>query len=115
VSAAITPEPGSVDPAQLTIRYTENTDGWVTAQVVEYPAAISQGPTRHQAWINVLDALHDITHEPTLAERVAFTVEAGLAGLNELVSELGELRDRFIGAAAERARAAAERGRTGVR
>lgn len=34
--------PESLDPARLTISYTENEDGWVTAQVVEYPAAISQ-------------------------------------------------------------------------
>jgi hypothetical protein len=36
-------EPGSIEAAQLSVTYTENEDGWVTAQVVEYPAAISQG------------------------------------------------------------------------
>ncbi len=112
------PEPGSAEPGQLTISYTENEDGWVTAQVVEYPAAISQGATRHEAWVNVLDALRDLTHEPTLAERWAFTVEARLAELSERVAELGELRDRFIAAEPRRAgrrRSAAGRGRTGVR
>jgi hypothetical protein len=108
------PEPGSVELAQLSITYTENEDGWVTAQVVEYPAAISQGATRHEAWVNVLDALHDLTHEPTLAERVAFTAEARLAELKELLAELGELSAKFIGAAG-RGRAAGDRGRTTVR
>jgi hypothetical protein len=115
VGVTATPGPGSVEPAQLTITYTENDDGWITAQVAEYPAAISQGPTRHEAWVNVLDALHDLTHEPTLTERVAFTVEARLAELGELAAELGnglaaelgELRDRFVDAA--------QRDRTGVK
>src|ERR1700674_1516525 len=94
MSATADPEVGSLDePARLTIQYTENEDGWITAQVVEYPAAISQGPTRHEAWVNVLDALHDLTHEPTFAERVAFTVQA------RLIEPLSELRDRFVGAA----------------
>ncbi|MDQ6820031.1 MAG: hypothetical protein M3076_06800 [Actinomycetota bacterium] len=67
---------GSTDPAHLTIEYIENEDGWVTAQIVEFPAAISQGSTRHEAWVNVLEALRDLTHEPTPVERVAFTVQA---------------------------------------
>jgi hypothetical protein len=104
---ATPPERGSVEPEQLTISYTENDDGWVTAQIVEFPAAISQGPTRRDAWINVLDALHDLTHEPTLAERVAFTADARLAEARQLLTELAELRDRFIGAL--------ERDRTTVR
>ena len=113
MASAAAPDAGSVDPARLTIAYTENDDGWVTAQVVEYPAAISQGATRHEAWVNVLDALHDLTHEPTLAERVAFTVQAWLTALTELLAELG---GRFIGAAAGHGRTAIERGRrSGVR
>jgi hypothetical protein len=110
-----TPEPSSIEPARLTITYTENEDGWVTAQVVEYPAAISQGRTQDEAWLNVLDALHDLTHEPTLAERIAFAIEAGLAELGEFVGELGELGNRLIGAAAERRRDVADRGRTSLR
>lgn len=76
MTAITSPEAGSVEPAQLTISYTEGDDGWITTQVVEYPAAISQGRSRHEAWVNVLDALHDLTHEPTTAERVAYTVQA---------------------------------------
>lgn len=88
----------------MTIKYTANEDGWVTAQVVEYPAAISQGATRDEAWLNVLDALHDLIHKPTLAERVAFAVEARLGELRDLVAEIGEWGERLVGAAAERGR-----------
>jgi predicted RNase H-like HicB family nuclease len=42
---------------RLTVRYTEAGDGWVTAQVVEIPGAISEGSTRAEARSNVLDAL----------------------------------------------------------
>jgi predicted RNase H-like HicB family nuclease len=42
---------------RLTIRYTDAGDGWVTAQIVEIPAAISEGRTRAEARENVLDAL----------------------------------------------------------
>jgi hypothetical protein len=108
-----TPEPG-VDPAQLTIEYTQNEDGWVTAQVVEYPAAISQGPTQHEAWLNVLNALHDLTHEPTFAERAAFTVDARIAELSDLAAEFGERADKILRGIAEHGRAAADRDRTGV-
>lgn len=76
MSATARPDSSPASPGRLTIRYTDNDDGWVTAQVVELPEAISQGPTRHDAWVNVLDALHDLTHQPTTAERVAFTVQA---------------------------------------
>jgi hypothetical protein len=76
MTVVTSPEAGSVEPAQLTISYTEGDDGWITAQVVEYPAAISQGRSRHEAWVNVLDALHDLTHEPTASEKVAYTVQA---------------------------------------
>jgi hypothetical protein len=62
-------------PAHLTVRYETNPDGWVTAQLVEIPAAISQGRTPDEAWVNVLDALHDLTHEPTFAETVAVSIQ----------------------------------------
>jgi predicted RNase H-like HicB family nuclease len=42
---------------RLTIRYTDAGDGWVTAQIAEIPAAISEGRTREEARENVLDAL----------------------------------------------------------
>jgi hypothetical protein len=102
------------EPERLTISYTENEDGWVTAQVVEYPAAISQGPTQHDAWVNVMDAFHDLTHEPTVAERIAFNVEASLAELGEWIAGLSDLGGKVVGAATERARAAADRNRTSV-
>jgi hypothetical protein len=86
------PKAGFSDPAQLTISYTANEDGWVTAQIVEVPQAISQGASRHDAWVNVLDALHDLTHEPGVAERVAFTVTA------RIVEPVGRLRDRLVAA-----------------
>lgn len=89
MSTATRPEPGAIEPAQLTISYSENDDGWITAQVVEYPAAISQGRSRHEAWLNVLDALHDLTHEPTTSERVAFMVQA------RIIEPVAELLERF--------------------
>jgi predicted RNase H-like HicB family nuclease len=45
---------------ELTIRYEDAGDGWLTAQVVEVPGAISQGPTREQARRNVIDALRTV-------------------------------------------------------
>lgn len=52
---------GSLDTmtgqVRLTIRYTDAGEGWVTAQVAEIPAAISEGRTREEARANVLDAL----------------------------------------------------------
>ena len=81
--------PGSTDPAQLTFRYSENPDGWVTAQIVEYPQAISQGSSEHEAYLNVLEALHDLTHEPTVAERIAFATQAGIDALAAGLEPLG--------------------------
>jgi len=60
----------------LTVEFSENPDGWVTAQIREIPPAISQGRNRDEAWVNVFDALHDLAHQPTAAEGVAFTVQA---------------------------------------
>lgn len=66
-----------VDPTQLTIHYTDGTDGWVTAQIAEVPAAISQGRTKHEAWVNVLDALHELNRPITPADRLsAFLADA---------------------------------------
>lgn len=45
---------------RLTFRYTENPDGWVTAQIAEYPEAISQGESHAEARLNALYALHDL-------------------------------------------------------
>jgi predicted RNase H-like HicB family nuclease len=45
------------DELQLTIRYSDAGEGWVTAQVAEIPGAISEGKTRDEARENVIDAL----------------------------------------------------------
>ncbi|MFL5912357.1 MAG: type II toxin-antitoxin system HicB family antitoxin [Gaiellaceae bacterium] len=45
------------DDLRITVRYTDAGDGWVTAQVVEVPGAISQGSTREEARANVIEAL----------------------------------------------------------
>ncbi len=44
----------------LTIRYQDAGEGWVTAQVVEIPGAISEGPNRQAARENVVDALRTL-------------------------------------------------------
>jgi len=43
---------------EFTIAYEEpDEDGWIVAQVLEVPGALSQGRTREEARVNVLDAL----------------------------------------------------------
>lgn len=44
----------------LTIRFTDDGDSGWTAQIVELPAAISQGATREQARSNVIAALSEL-------------------------------------------------------
>ena len=108
MSATADSTAGRTDPPQLTVLYTPNDDGWITAQIAEFPAAISQGRTEHDAWTNVVDALHDLTHQPTPAERAAAVVQARLI---EPFSEVVEpLNERLRGLAA----AARERGRQHV-
>ena len=97
MSATASQPAGSVDPAQLTFRYQSNPGGWITAQIVEWPEAISQGATEHEAMVNVLEALHDLTHEPTLSERIAAAAQARIDGV---VDELEPLGRRVVGAAA---------------
>jgi len=42
----------------FTISYEDaDEDGWIVAQVLEVPGALSQGRTRQEARVNVLDAL----------------------------------------------------------
>lgn len=65
-------------PSHLGVRYDRNPDGWVTAQFVELPAAISQGRDVDEAWLNLLDALYDLAHEPTRAERLATALQVRL-------------------------------------
>ena len=78
------------DPPRLTFIYSENPGGAITVQIEEFPAAISQGATRHEAWVNVLDALHDLTHEPTSEERLAYAIKARV--IEPLGHVLGGLR-----------------------
>lgn len=44
----------------LVVDYAKNEDGWVTARIREYPAAISQGRDHDAAFANVIAALHDL-------------------------------------------------------
>jgi predicted RNase H-like HicB family nuclease len=44
----------------LTIIYTWSDDGWWVAKVAEIPGAISQGKTKAEARVNVLDALSEL-------------------------------------------------------
>jgi predicted RNase H-like HicB family nuclease len=105
MSATADPPAGRTDPAQLTVLYTRNDDGWVTAQIAEFPAAISQGRTEHEAWTNVLDALHDLTHEPTTAERLAAVVQARIVEpLSGAMEPLNELLHGLAAAARDRGR-----------
>ena len=80
---------GSTGSDHLTFLYTANPDGWVTAQIAEFPEAISQGENEQQARANVLEALHDLHHRPTLAERAAFTIQALVDELDQLIRPLG--------------------------
>ncbi len=48
------------DSLELTVRYEDAGDGWVTAQVLEVPGAISEGRGRHEARANVIDALQTV-------------------------------------------------------
>lgn len=75
MSATASHPSGSTSSDHLTFLYTSNPDGWVTAQIAEFPEAISQGETEREAQANVLEALHDLTHEPTLAEQAAFAIQ----------------------------------------
>jgi predicted RNase H-like HicB family nuclease len=44
----------------LTVVYEQGADGWITARIREFPAAMSQGRTREDARENVLDALREL-------------------------------------------------------
>jgi hypothetical protein len=105
MSATADTTAGQTDPTRLTVLYTRNDDGWITAQIAEFPAAISQGRTEHEAWTNVVDALHDLTHQPTPAERAAAVVQARvIEPLSEVVEPLSEVLRGLAAAARERGR-----------
>lgn len=71
----------------LTIHYEAGADGWVTATIEEEPGAISQGRTRDEAYLNVLDALHDLRHSPSGLERVTRRLERWIEEFVEAVRE----------------------------
>lgn len=48
------------DSLELTVRYEDAGEGWVTAQVLEVPGAISEGRGRVEARANVIDALRTV-------------------------------------------------------
>lgn len=50
----------SVSEIYLTIHFEDAGDGWVMAQVLEVPGAISQGRSREEARENVIDALRTV-------------------------------------------------------
>jgi predicted RNase H-like HicB family nuclease len=48
------------DALELTIAYEHDEDGWIVAQILEVPGAVSQGRTRDEARQNVIDALRTV-------------------------------------------------------
>ena len=48
------------EPLHLTIVYEDGEDGWIVASVPEVPGVHSQGRTREEARVNVINALHGI-------------------------------------------------------
>jgi predicted RNase H-like HicB family nuclease len=48
-------------PAEPTILYEEDEDGWIVASIPEVPGVFSQGRTRDEVRANVLDALQLMT------------------------------------------------------
>ncbi len=65
------------DALEVTVRYEDAGQGWVTAQVLEVPGAISEGRGRAEARANVIDALRTVL---TLDEQLAGgTQQGGLA------------------------------------
>jgi predicted RNase H-like HicB family nuclease len=56
---------------KLTVVVEKGEDGWFTGQLVEFPAAISQGKTLEELQENLLEALHlvlDYEHEKAARE-----------------------------------------------
>ena len=76
--ATADPETLIQHPHALNPRFETNPDGWVTAQFVEVPEAISQGRDESEAFRNLLSALYDLVHRPTRAERIARVIQVRL-------------------------------------
>ena len=47
-------------PQEFTIIFERGASGWWVATIPEVPGAFSQGKTREEARVNVLDALHEL-------------------------------------------------------
>lgn len=60
------------EPLQLTIVFETGDDGWVVASIPQVPGALSQGRTREEARVNVIDALRGIL-ELRFAEHAQLT------------------------------------------
>jgi predicted RNase H-like HicB family nuclease len=55
--------------AERTIVYEDDEDGWIVASIPDVPGVFSQGRTRDEARVNVLDALQLMTSpEPDESE-----------------------------------------------
>jgi len=74
MSATATEHPPAEE--HLTVVIEDAGDGWWAARIPELPGAHGQGRTVEAARLSVLDALHELTHEPTPAERWAYLVQA---------------------------------------
>jgi hypothetical protein len=73
--ATVDPPAQVAHPNALNVRYERNPDGWVTAQFVELPEAISQGRDESEAFRNLLSASHDLMYVPTPADRIARAIQ----------------------------------------
>jgi predicted RNase H-like HicB family nuclease len=87
------------DVEQLTIRFEEAEEGWIAAQIVEFPGAISQGRSHDEARANVIDALDDLLNpERGLRDPLAW-VRAELEELARRIQDAASrLEARFRGA-----------------
>ena len=79
----------------LTIEYEDAGDGWITAQVVECPGAMSQGRTQAEARSNVLDALRELERTPRVDPHDLTTHDAIAVLLLRVAETLQESRDRL--------------------
>ena len=70
----------------LTVVIVDAGDGWFAARIDGAPGVFGQGRTVEEARRDVLSALHDVTWEPTLPERLLY----------RLRSLRVELRDRLL-------------------
>lgn len=62
----------------LTIVVDDAGDGWFAARIPEVPGAHGQGRTPEEARASALEAMYELTHEPTEAERLALLIQARL-------------------------------------